>query len=120
MTGHLPEMSEKTRPGIIQSIRDMERMGQPAADFLLLALKDNDKRVKVAAAHALGEIGDTRSYEVLVERLSDPYNAVRFAGAAALGQLGDRRAIEPLERICMDENCFVRIAGREAITRLTE
>ncbi|MCU0632783.1 MAG: HEAT repeat domain-containing protein [Methanolinea sp.] len=119
MTGHLLGLAEKTRPDIIQSIIDLGKKGQPAVDFLLLALKDEDKRVRIAAAHVLGEIGDRRSVEPLISMLADHDRDIRFISASALGRIGDPRAVEPLARACADENCFVRITAKEALTSLS-
>jgi HEAT repeat protein len=118
MTGQLPGSPERTRPEIVQSIREMGKNGQPAVDFLIQALSDQDKRVRIAAAHALGEIGDQRCYESLVGMLSDQDKDIRFISAAALGKLGDARAIGPLSGICADDYCFVRIAARDALLKL--
>ncbi|MDD1716209.1 MAG: HEAT repeat domain-containing protein [Methanolinea sp.] len=118
MTGQLSGSLEKTRPEIVQSIREMGKNGQPAVDFLIQALTDQDKRVRIAAAHALGEIGDRRCFESLVGMLSDQDKDIRFISAAALGRLGDPRAIEPLSGICTDDYCFVRIAARDALIKL--
>jgi len=119
MTGHLLGVAEKTSPDIVQSITELGKKGQPAVDFLLLALNDGDKRVRIAAAHALGKIGDSRSVEPLISMLQDRDRDIRFVSASALGMIGDPRAIEPLARACIDENCFVRITAKEALTRLS-
>jgi HEAT repeat protein len=111
---------EKTSPDIVQSVQDLARIGAPATEYLVLALNDEDKRVKIAAAKALGDIGDRRCVEYLVTTLGDHDKDVRFTSAIALGKVGDQRAVEPLTRTCMDENCFVRIAAREALARVHE
>jgi HEAT repeat protein len=51
-------------------------------------------QVKKAVAKALGEIGDQRAVESLIEALSD--SSVNDAAAEALGAIGDERAVEPL------------------------
>jgi len=119
MTGHLLCLTQKTRPDIIQLIADLEKKGQPAVEYLLLALKDEDKRVRIAAAHALGEIGDRRSVGPLIFMLEDEDRDIRFVSASILGKIGDFRAVEPLTRACTDENCFVRITVKDALTRLS-
>ena len=119
MTGHLQCLAQKTRPDIIQSIADLEKKGQPAVDYLLLALKDEDKRIRIAAARALGEIGDCRSIEPLIRMLEDKDRDIRFISASILGRIGDFRAFEPLTRACTDENCFVRITAKDSLTKLS-
>jgi len=119
MTGTLQCLAEKTRPDIIQSIADLEKKGQPAVEYLILALNDEYKRVRIAAARALGEIGDNRSIGPLIAMLGDKDRDIRFISALNLGKIGDFRAIEPLTRACADEHCFVRITAKEALNRLS-
>lgn len=119
MTGTLQCLAQKTRPDIIQLIADLKKKGQPAVDYLILALNDEDKRVRIAAAQALGEIDDCRSVEPLISMLGDRDRDIRFISALNLGKIGDFRAIEPLTRACGDENCYVRITAKEALHRLS-
>lgn len=51
---------------------------------------------RVTAAAALGELGDPRAVEPLLELLKDHYSIVRCAAIQSLGRLHDRQAIEPL------------------------
>lgn len=118
MASHMDAVAEKTRYDIIQSIEELGRKGEPAVDFLLLALKDEDKRVRIAAANALGEIGDSRSIDALINLLADSDKDLRFISASLLGKIGDPRARDALSRACTDENCFVRIMAREALSRI--
>ncbi len=118
MAIHTDAMAEETRYDIIHSIHDLGKKGQPAVEFLLLALKDDDKRVKIAAANALGDIGDTRSVDALIALLLDSDKDLRFISASLLGKIMDPRAREPLSRACTDENCFVRLMAREALSRI--
>ncbi len=62
------------------------------------ALKDKDIVVRMNAAYALGDIGDIRAVEPLIEALKDVWG-VKLAAATALGNLHDERAIEPLEAL---------------------
>jgi len=118
MAIHTQGVAEETRCDIIHSIYDLGKKGQPAVDFLLLALKDEDKRVKIAAANALCDIGDDRCVDALIALLSDGDKDIRFVSASLLGKIGDPRAREPLTRACADENCFVRIMAKEALHRI--
>ncbi len=58
-------------------------------------LKDASPEVRVAAANALGLLGDAASAEGLVGLLGDA-PAVRIAAAAALGKLKSGMAVDPL------------------------
>lgn len=118
MAIHTKGMAEEARYDIIQSISDLGKKGQPAVDYLLLALNDEDKRVRIAAANALCNIGDARCVEALIALLSDRDKDIRFVSASLLGRIGDPRAREPLTRACADENCFVRIMAKESLLRI--
>src|SRR5690606_28882190 len=89
MTGTLQCVAQETRPDIIQLIADLGKKGQPAVEYLILALHDEDKRVRIAAARALGEIGDRRSIEPLIAMLGDKDRDIRFISALNLGKIGD-------------------------------
>lgn len=70
------------------------RIGAAAVEPLLPALKAPDAGARQAAATVLGEIGDGRAVDGLVEVLqTDDSYAVRTAAAVALGQIKDARAI---------------------------
>jgi len=65
-----------------------------AVDALAAALKAEPSVVRKAAAAALGETGDVRAVDPLIEVMqADPEYAVRTAAATALGQLKNQRAI---------------------------
>jgi HEAT repeat protein len=55
---------------------------------LIGALRDVDCYVRMAAAEALGRIGDTQAVAPLVRALGDPDVGVRGAAAYALGTIG--------------------------------
>jgi HEAT repeat protein len=69
---------------------------------------------------ALGEIGDRRARDPLIERLrSDVYVPVRIRAAAALARLGDPSALEALEHAAHhDTEPTVAAAAREAAATL--
>jgi HEAT repeat protein len=65
--------------------------------FLIDLLKtDKDSYVCSSAASALGEINDSRSLDILIEKLSVKEPKVRKESAMALGKLQDTIALEPL------------------------
>jgi len=56
---------------------------------------ERDHDVRMGAAEALGEIGDKRAVEPLIQALeADSYLQARAAWA--LGEIGDKRAVKPL------------------------
>ena len=97
----------------------LEKFGQPASEFLIKALKDEDRWVRYLAADALANIGASNSVDSLISLLKDPEQDVRFAAAAALGKLGDPKAVKSLQETLKTDNGYVKIAAEEALMRLS-
>ncbi|MEQ8176011.1 MAG: HEAT repeat domain-containing protein [Syntrophomonadaceae bacterium] len=62
---------------------------------LIKALNDSEPSIGIAAAEALGNIGDPRAVAPLITSLQNKGYLMRHA-AEALGKIGDPQAIEPL------------------------
>jgi len=78
---HNEEIADK----VVEIIIDM---GSPAVDFLIPALENRISFVRQRAVICLGEIGDERALEPLVELLEhDIFPNVRGAAAWALGRI---------------------------------
>jgi len=60
--------------------------------------EDRGEKAKIAAAVALGNLGDARGVPALVRALADASPVVRGLAASALGHIGDERALPSLER----------------------
>jgi len=118
MNAKLEEPADNTGTERWRSISDLRKLGPSAVEYLIINLWDSDKKVRLAAVDALGEIGDNRAYEHLVRMLSDQDHDVRFASVVALGNMGDVRAIGPLCEACQDENGFVRTIALEMVDKL--
>ena len=52
-----------------KNVVDLEKFGQPAAEFLVQALADEDRWVRYLAADALANIGATNSVDSLISLL---------------------------------------------------
>ena len=85
---------------------------------LLARLKNNDWHVRCDAAVALGEIGDERAVEPLIEALKDKIASVRRAAAQALGEIGDKHAVRPLIQMLKDRSVLARRASVEALGKI--
>lgn len=101
-----------------KNVVDLEKFGQPAAEYLVQALGDEDPWVRYLAADALANIGATNAVDSLISLLRDPEQDVRFAAAAALGKLGDPRAIKSLQEVLKRDNGYVKIAAEEALVMI--
>lgn len=63
---------------------------------LIKALRHEERKIRSAAAEALGESRDSRAVEPLLAALKDSGGEVCEAAAKALGKIGDARAVEAL------------------------
>jgi len=101
------------------AVRSLARPGNArAVPYLgaLLIRSDADARVRLAAAHALGRVGDWRGLEFLRQGSEDPDPNVRFAAALSLGKLRGNDAVALLEGSVMrDGHWWVRYAGAIAL-----
>jgi HEAT repeat protein len=118
MQKYIEILNNKASPERWQSVTALEKMGKPAVEYLVLALKDENKWVRFAAADALGNIGDSGSVDHLIGMLNDGDQDVRFVTAEALGKLGDPRATDALKQTSIQDNGFVKIAAEEALQKI--
>ncbi len=86
-----------------------------AVDLLLEDMRHAEPRIRMAAAHALGNIRDIRAVEPLITALADGEPGVRMTAAQALGDIGDTRAVEPLLAVLHDVEPRVRLAAAQAL-----
>jgi HEAT repeat protein len=91
----------------------LSEIGAPAVEGILAALHDKQPKVRVAAAWALGPIGDPRAVAPLIATLKDENEEVQGAAMWALGQSKDKRAIDPLMGFIKHEK--LRAAAVEAL-----
>ncbi|MCK4268036.1 MAG: HEAT repeat domain-containing protein, partial [Actinomycetia bacterium] len=68
-------------------------IGSGAVPPLLVATQSANTRTRALAADILGQIGDWRGVDTLIEMLNDPETDVRTQAAGALGSTGDTRAV---------------------------
>jgi HEAT repeat protein len=73
----------------------LSKIGAPAVEALIGALRHDDDDVRWKAAIALGEIGDSRAIEPLIILLCDEDRFVKSHAALALGAIGEP-AVNPL------------------------
>ena len=98
------------------------KIGSNQAILPLLTTLDTSSlwALRVAAAHALGEIRDRRATAPLSNALKDRYAAVREIAAEALGKLRDPDAVDPLISALDDPNGNVQEAVMQALDTLSE
>jgi HEAT repeat protein len=96
------------------------KIGKPAVDPLILALKSEISRVRSSAAWILGKIGDVSAVIPLGESLQDEDHYVRESAARALGEIGDPNAIKYLIEALRDKVSPVKELVSKALGRFGE
>jgi HEAT repeat protein len=104
-----------------------------AVDALIKALNNNDSNVRGCAIVALGETGDIRAVDPLIQVFMDTRavehlpqirwdnsNIARGNAARALGEIKDTRAVDPLIQALDDNSSYVRIAAAEALREIRD
>jgi HEAT repeat protein len=92
----------------------LAKIGSPAVEPLIIALKDSEWTVGYHVALALGQIGDARAVEPLINALKSGQGAA----AVALGQIGDARTIEPLINALTVKNSHMREDAAVALRQI--
>lgn len=91
-----------------------------ALEPLLWLLRDPDKETRIAAAKALGQVGEISAVKSLIISLDDESWEVRAQATKVLGALGDKQAVGKLKKALLDENWWVRHNAADALYRLGE
>lgn len=94
------------------------KIGEPAVEPLIKALKDEKRRFRRNFARALGEIGDARAFEPMIELLKGKDKGMRCEAAEALGKMGDARAVNPLIHTLKDKKGSVRYSASTALANI--
>lgn len=102
----------------IKAAEELLKIGKPAAEPLIAALKGENPYVREFAAYTLGEIRDRRAVEPLIITLNDKNINVREAGTRALGQIRDPRAIMSLIAELNDKDINIRKYATESLARI--
>lgn len=87
-------------------------LGEQAVEPLLKAVSSNTWNIKMNAAIALGDIGDARAVDRLLQGLQEN---IRIQAVQALGKIGDKRAEKALFDALNDKNETVRAFAAEAL-----
>lgn len=100
----------------VQAVSDLSKydiaLTQP---YLLKALGDEDDRVKLNAAKALGLGRATAAVPVMIEWLTDPDPKIKQVAADELGEIGGPEATSALTRSLGDSDSTVRMRAVKAL-----
>jgi HEAT repeat protein len=101
---------------------DCIKIGEPAVEPLIAALKDKSDYIRENAANALGKIKDNRAVEPLIAVLNDRkgIETVQFEVVKALGAIGDSRAVKPLIAALRDPSYNLPLYAAEALGEIKD
>lgn len=121
----LRDLGERLPRVRASAVADLARYSEPGdrarvSAALVEALSDEASEVRVRAAAALGELGETSALARLLTLLDDDDALVRQAAVEALGAIGDGRAAERLRRALREGPPDVRFQAAVALPRLVE
>lgn len=107
------------------AMNSLVRIGSPAVNPLIGALRHPDARVRYHAASALGSLAmrgikAQNAVPSLIEALHDGDSQVRNFAARSLGDIDDQRAVEPLIYALRDEDMGVRGDAASALGKLKD
>ena len=118
----MPLLSSGDRPVLIEAIRALGRIGDPAsADPLLKIVQDASTapHVRLEAVSALGGVHATAAADVLLDLLADPNPSIRAAALQSTAALDPEIFITVLSGLDPDPNWSVRAALGALLGTLT-
>lgn len=95
------------------------KVGDSQAVDSLIDALDDQPVVKEVVVLSLGDIGDPRAVTPLINTLEDNNWEIRSSTAKALGKIGDRRAVRPLIDLLENQNGNVRWHAAQALESIT-
>jgi HEAT repeat protein len=105
------------KTAILQLEKKRAKVAVPALTGLS---KDTEASIRGCAAWAIGELGDSKSQQTLVDLLKDMDASVRRAAAQGLAKIGAEESLEGLEGVCIDSDRYVREAALDAKTKIAK
>ena len=100
-TLYLGELAEDT----------LVRIGEPAIEPLIKALKSDNRHIRAGAAVALGKTGNARAVGPLMEALKDKDRKIEGWAAKGLGLIGEP-AVEPLIKVINEDGYEFQLVAR--------
>lgn len=87
-------------------------------DLIQLYHHTEEWLVEFSIIACLGEMGDSRAYDVLIEALNSDNTLVKTVAIGSLGELGEPKAVEALQPFINDSDWQVRSRLVQAFSRL--
>lgn len=118
LTGALHHRDPRIRRGAAEVLGDLGPRATASVPALVIALQDKEEPVRVAAARALGRIGDHSGVLPLIAVLNDRAPTVRASASESLGQIRAPESIAALTQKLSDSETTVRVKAAQAIWRI--
>ena len=99
------------------NVQQLKSQGDVNGLIEALSYQD-DHNTRLAAASALGRVGDSQAVDPLIDALEDDQLGVIEIASLSLGEIGDSRAVEPLINALGDENWEVRSSLAKALGKI--
>lgn len=93
---------------LTEAFEDLKRFYQTTDEWLL----------KMSIVATLGELGDPRAFDLLVDALNDNIEIVQMTAISSLGELGDLRAVALLIPFATNPDWQIRYRVVQALSRL--
>jgi|Deesub1362A_J573_1020465.scaffolds.fasta_scaffold07970_3 hypothetical protein len=116
-----------------KAIEALTAIGRKAVPFLIPALYDKNRSIRLEATEVIGKIKDNRAVDFLLDVLneyiyygnyedddfeSDFGTSFTVSLIKALGEIGDEKAIEPLNSLLKDGNGDIRKAAKGTLEKI--
>jgi HEAT repeat protein len=110
-------LSDENSQVCITATDALIEIGEVATDALIISLKNEKVNVRCDATRALGELGNIKAVEPVIEMLKDEWVNVRIYAVTSLGKLGDTKAVPALIEVLQNdsENELVRAGAAAAL-----
>jgi len=97
----------------------MNRLGEPAVDFLIESLEKGDSDLRIDIIIGLGYIGNEKAIDALTKQLQNNNADIRFYAAEALGKFNNMKAVPPLIELLSDSHWKVKAQAVDSLRRIT-
>ena len=110
--------SEDAKPKLSDSEKNYITNINKAFGPLLVALNDEEPKVRYMAAWAVGRFHDERAIEPLIKALKDKTKEVKLSAIHSLAYFEDERVFEALKNMLDDKNSEISQAATSALKNL--
>jgi hypothetical protein len=100
------------------AVHALGSLGSDATDALILALKKNNRNLRLGVIGALAEIKDSRAVSSLIKMTRNPSSEIRWQAVIALGEMGDPVAAPAILEALKDTDKYVRYGSAISLVKI--